>query len=514
MLLYLERLTCLLYDPRLHCVQTSGTIDHKQQYVLLGDSMQSMNYNNLPDDKPKSASTQAAKSVNKPFRAFQTPLEKPRYRITVIGAWSLGASVVLAVISLFFDDEVVLQFVILVLSVAIAIIWAANRLRRGINQPYISQQALIGFSLPVAVAVLTVLISAGLSVPVVAVGLILLLITAVVLQFVPLWVVPLQSGEAYYHDPIFGPPNFISYSADETNAGPAYRWMTSFDKFQMVWRLDQPIKVDMRIDHIITQEGYPFALQIRLEAFFNPSSADPAFRSTLIGLGSPEERMGTLADSLKAAIDITARAFFIGMPHQKALASGSVVAFKEQLPTLMGDRNAALGLQLDLQTIVCIPYGTDEAMSAVNRAAAAPYNTTAALAVQKELLRQALAGDASAQLVLYAQMVARGGNDINYLPDLMMPELSDSKAAAQRFLRAAGDNPDVAKQLFAQFFGLNAEDIAFQDVPPSSMPSRTPSPPPADMPRSRTNPNRSPKSSKVGRRRTFNFADEDQSDES
>jgi len=474
----------------------------------------SVPYNNTtPEDKPKARNKFGIPEFE---QSFKDPLAKPYNRTIAIIGYAILASGVLAIPSPLFEDEGAFHYIMMAIAFLVGVSWAGVRLRKGLDQPFVLQQVFIRFLLPIVVTVLAVFISAGFSIKMLFIGLGMIVLATLALQFMPFWVYPLTPQLVYHHVPLFGEPGFRYYVPNDPKSDPSHIWISSRDSLFKVWKLDDAVEANLVVNYAITSEGYPIALDVRLNAFFDPQQiSDTNFKVEIVKAAGQGKGavVAELIKRLDNALDITAQMFFINMPHQQALASGSVVTFRERLPALIHDRISMFGLRLDPASVVCIPYGTDEAMNAVSRAAAAPYNTTAALSVQKELLRQAMSGDVSAQLVLYAQMVARGGNDINFLPDITLPNIDNPQQTAQRFLQAVKENPGMAQELFSRFFGVRAEDISFRDVPSASMPPQTPASPPGGIPS--TPPKASEPAQKPTtrpRRRTFNFGDKQTKD--
>lgn len=447
-------------------------------------------YNNLTSTDPI---TKKKPEPGLVMRTLRDPKGSIGQRTMTIWLRLLITCVVLTAAAQLVTEEV-LQAGIVITTLIVVVLWGITRTLKSMEEPYFARQIGIGVGVAMGWALLTMILSSWLAVPVLAMGNVLLLVLAVVLPFVPMWVMPILPGEVYNQIRKLGLGQLHECKLDNTDPENTFAWIAAVDAFILFWRLGEIIEIDMMIPQVITREGYRFTLEVHFDAKFDPDNAPAGFRESLLASGGQEGVKETLKAKLEAALILISREFYITEAHHEALAAVTVIKFRDALPDLMRERVGEVGLSVDTPSVNCIPYGSEEALKAANRAAAAPFNTTADLSVQRELLDQVQREDLSAQLVLYAQMVARGGNDINYLPSLNFPAeyITDLKSGrlnpklfADRVLQSMNENPEYAQELLAQFFMTQAEDVIVQDVnrmPPKASPSPpagTPNDPPA-----------------------------------
>ena len=384
--------------------------------------------------------------------SFRHPRARPLHRVIVLGVMTLLLSAFWIYIARTTPADQLRRSVLLG-GGFLAAAWFLLVLALYHAMPFALRLAMTGAGAVLIWTAITYGFGFGESTSALAVGLGAIWIVFALLLVARTWLVVLGPGEVVEYRPTAGIPRFLSSPIDDSGMLElTYRWISPLDHIKPFWRLDERVSINRRYDNITTQEGYQFALEVRLLAEFNPAQIRAQmFELKLTYMESRHAIHEMLRATLESLVELAARDFFIDMPHKEALAAGSVTQFKQALPQLVDTRLAPIGLRVLRDSVTCIPHGSQEARRAADRAAAAPYDTEATLAVQKELLRQALEGSVPAQLVLYAQMAAQGSTGLGYVPRFEGPE---------HFLQAINQQDAVeARRLFERILG-EAEDVA------------------------------------------------------
>lgn len=393
--------------------------------------------------------------------SFRNPNARPLHRVVVLGSIGLVFSAVWAYAATSTADPDDLRLGVLIGGGFLLGFWAVMTLALARGMGYGTRLAFTG-GIPVgAWTVITAGFGFGETTSPLAVGLAAIWIIDVMLLVTPSWLVVFGPGEVYEYRPVTGLLRFVSSPLDEYgNPVLAYQWIAPLDSISLFWRIDERIALNARYDNITTIEGYQFSLEVRLMAEFDPAQIKAQmFELKLTYMQSYHDIREMLRATLEGVVELTARDFFIDMPHKDALAAGTVTTFKHALPEMAGPKLNPIGLRILAGTVTCIPHGSQETRRAADRAAAAPYETVANLAVQKELLRQALDGSVPAQLVLYAQMAAKG----RPLQSGYAAPINRLKTP-ENFLQAVNQHDNAeARRLFADVFG-EAEDARFNEV--------------------------------------------------
>ncbi len=397
------------------------------------------------------------------LRALRNPGDTPTYRVIILTAVAGLSSIAWSIAVLLLPSDV-LQASLPLAGVFLAFGWALFAVIPFVGKPFMPRLVATGIAVIITWTALTGLLAFTSWLHPVAWGVGIIWLCYAALMLTPSWVVEFSKGEVYHYAPQMDRPCFLRY----TEGGENHKWIIPLDELQLFWQQEDRIAVNQIFDELTSTEGYNFGVRVKLACAFEPERIEgKPLQDKLAELGNQAAVKEMLLTMLLNVIDNTARDFYINMAYEYAMAAGTVTVFKKRLPELLRGIEDGMGLSVLPLTVVCIPQASGEVKQAAERAAAAAYDATADLAVQKELLRQALEGSVPSQLVLYAQMVAQG-RQFHYDPT--GGQASNTTMIDQLMQAIYAGDREGATRLFQQI-NTGGPSIPHSEPPPQANPT-------------------------------------------